>query len=187
MKTRDKILKESITLFAEHGFEGTSMSRIAGLLGFTKPALYAHFENKTALFESCLDIIAHQQIAFIRDTLENPAYKTIEAKLYSVIKDCKLIQESHVFLFYNRFYLLPPAELKEQIKAKLDDSTKKWTSLLTNVIHSAIGSGEIDKSLTTEEVVSSYICILNGMVFEVDTNKNLDKIWKVFWRGIQAN
>lgn len=163
------------------------MSKIASLLGFTKPALYAHFENKAALFEACLETISHEQINFIKSTLENPNYVTVEEKLYYIIKDCKLIQENHAFLFYNRFYLLPPAELKKQIKSKLDDSTDQWTSMLMDVINNAIESGEIDKSLTKEEVVSSYNCILNGVGFEIESNRNLDHIWKVFWRGIKAN
>ncbi|MEC0234165.1 TetR/AcrR family transcriptional regulator [Paenibacillus kribbensis] len=187
MKTREKILKESIKLFAEHGFERTSMSKIASLLGFTKPALYAHYKNKAALFEACLDTISHEQNTFIKSILENPSYNTVEAKLYFIIKDCTLIQENHAFLFYNRFYLLPPVELKEQIKYRLDESTEKWTSMLMDVINNAIESGEIDKSLTKTEVLSSYICILNGIGFEVETKQNLDHIWKIFWRGIKAN
>ncbi|AGA21459.1 MULTISPECIES: TetR/AcrR family transcriptional regulator [Bacillus] len=187
MTTREKILKESIKLFAEHGFEGTSLSKIASSLGFTKPALYAHFDNKAALFEACLDTISHEQIMFIKSTLENPSYKTAEEKLYFVIENCKLIAENHVFLFYNRFYLLPPVELKELIRSKLDASTEQWVSMLMDVIDDAIESGEIDNSLSNEEVVSSYICILNGIGFEMDSKHNLEYIWKIFWRGIQSN
>ncbi|WP_431794441.1 TetR/AcrR family transcriptional regulator [Bacillus altitudinis] len=185
MTTREKILRESIKLFAEHGFEGTSLSKIASILGFTKPALYAHFENKVALFEACLDTISDEQIIFIKNTLENPSYQTVEEKLYFVIKNCKLIEENHTFLFYNRFYLLPPVELKELIKNKLDASTDQWVSMLIDVIDAAIESGEIDSSLSTEEVVSSYICILNGIGF--DSNQNLDYVWKIFWKGVQVN
>ncbi|MFE6077032.1 TetR/AcrR family transcriptional regulator [Paenibacillus sp. NPDC057886] len=187
MKTRDKILKESIKLFAEQGFEGTSMTMISSLLGFTKPAIYAHFANKAALFEACLDTISQEQITYIKSTLENPSLKTIETKLHSIINDCILIQDNHAFLFYNRFYLLPPVELKEQIKYKLDQSTEKWSSMLMDAIHNAIVSGEIDKSLTKTEVLSSYMCILNGVGYEIGSKHNLDHIWKIFWRGIKAN
>ncbi|WP_411343890.1 TetR/AcrR family transcriptional regulator [Paenibacillus sp. WLX1005] len=186
MNTKQKILKESIKLFAEHGFEGTSMTKIANVLGFTKPALYAHYDNKVALFETCLDTIAGEQIEFIQSTLDNPNHDTVEKKLYHVIKDCKYAQESHAFLFYNRFYLLPPQELKQQIQAKLDDSTQQWVNLLSTTVQAGIQSGEIDNTLTMHEVVSSYVCILNGIGFDDSSNQNIDHIWKIFWKGIRA-
>lgn len=59
--TYEVILETSYRLFAEHGFEKTSMSMIAKELGISKPALYYHFASKEALIdvlfeEICRDI-----------------------------------------------------------------------------------------------------------------------------------
>ncbi len=53
--TREKILSASLRLFARDGFEAVSTSAIAGELGMTKSALYKHFPDKRAIFDSLVD------------------------------------------------------------------------------------------------------------------------------------
>jgi AcrR family transcriptional regulator len=47
--TRSRILDAALSLFSEHGFEGTTLQQIADRLGFTKAALYYHFPSKDDL------------------------------------------------------------------------------------------------------------------------------------------
>jgi AcrR family transcriptional regulator len=58
-ESRERILDAARTLFAEHGYAGTSVRDIADALGFTKAALYYHFAGKAdillALVEPLLD------------------------------------------------------------------------------------------------------------------------------------
>lgn len=51
---REQILGEATTLFAEHGFEGTSVRVIARACGITEAAIYRHFENKVDLYREVL-------------------------------------------------------------------------------------------------------------------------------------
>jgi AcrR family transcriptional regulator len=44
--TRQRILDVALDLFNEHGYDKTSLREIAEALGFTKAALYYHFERK---------------------------------------------------------------------------------------------------------------------------------------------
>src|ERR1700728_4031465 len=44
--TRERILDIALDLFTEHGYDKTSLREIAEELGFTKAALYYHFERK---------------------------------------------------------------------------------------------------------------------------------------------
>ena len=46
MTTRDKILDEALTLFAENGYDGTSVEEIAEKVGIKAPSLYNHFKGK---------------------------------------------------------------------------------------------------------------------------------------------
>lgn len=50
--TKEKILQTALRLFARDGYEAVSVSTIAGELGMTKGALYKHYENKRAIFDS---------------------------------------------------------------------------------------------------------------------------------------
>lgn len=51
---RSAIIGAAAKLFAEHGFDTTSMDAIAAAAAVTKPTLYRHFRNKEALFAAAL-------------------------------------------------------------------------------------------------------------------------------------
>jgi AcrR family transcriptional regulator len=50
--TKQKILKVSSALFSEHGYNGTSVRKIASEVGIRESALYNHFKNKEEIFLS---------------------------------------------------------------------------------------------------------------------------------------
>ena len=52
MNTKEKILESALELFARDGYEAVSVSMIADELGITKGALYKHYLNKRAIFDS---------------------------------------------------------------------------------------------------------------------------------------
>ena len=61
--TRKRILEAALQLFARDGFAAVSTSTIAGELGMTKGALYKHFPDKRAIFDSLVDEMLEQHRA----------------------------------------------------------------------------------------------------------------------------
>ena len=51
---RERLIGIARKLFAESGFAGTSLTRIALAAGLSKPALFHHFKNKDGLYEAVL-------------------------------------------------------------------------------------------------------------------------------------
>lgn len=60
---RDAILDTVRGLIEENGFEALSMAKVANALNITAPALYHHFENKTALLRAINTQTMHALIA----------------------------------------------------------------------------------------------------------------------------
>ena len=53
--TRQRILDVASQLFAEQGYDATSLREIADRMGFTKAALYYHFQSKDEMLKALID------------------------------------------------------------------------------------------------------------------------------------
>ena len=62
---RHQLFGTALRLFAERGYESTTMDEIADAAGVTKPLLYQHFSSKRALYLELLDSIAGELLAEI--------------------------------------------------------------------------------------------------------------------------
>lgn len=62
VKSRGRIISAAAELFAERGFEGTSIREIAGAVSMTTAALYYHFDSKEAIYVAvhgyCMDAVS---------------------------------------------------------------------------------------------------------------------------------
>jgi AcrR family transcriptional regulator len=54
-KTRRAVLETARRLFAEHGFDATSLQLIADTMGVTKAGVYYYFRTKLAILEALLE------------------------------------------------------------------------------------------------------------------------------------
>ena len=55
MSTKERILQEALTLFAENGYDGTGVEQIAEKVGIKAPSLYKHFKGKEDILNALID------------------------------------------------------------------------------------------------------------------------------------
>ena len=55
MSTKERILDASLTLFAENGYDGTSVEQIASIVGIKAPSLYKHYKGKEDILNALID------------------------------------------------------------------------------------------------------------------------------------
>ncbi len=92
-ETRERIEKESMRLFAEKGFHGTSVKDIAAAVGVADAALYRHFKSKDeiagTLFRTHYSALA-REIARIGQT--SAPFRDIVARLVELF--CRLFDKN---------------------------------------------------------------------------------------------
>ncbi|MCL4215530.1 MAG: TetR/AcrR family transcriptional regulator [Candidatus Hydrogenedentes bacterium] len=72
-ETQQRLLDSALTLFAEQGYDGTSVREIIERAKVTRPVLYYYFENKEHLFRQLLEAWFSELIAGMDKALETAA------------------------------------------------------------------------------------------------------------------
>jgi AcrR family transcriptional regulator len=74
---REQIIGVTLDSIAENGVRGTTLSRIAGSVGLTTPALYAHFDNRREILLAALDTLFEERTLPHRYPAEGDALKRL--------------------------------------------------------------------------------------------------------------
>jgi AcrR family transcriptional regulator len=174
LSTEKRILNESIRLFLEKGYHGTSIEDITRAAHLTKGALYWHFKSKEDLLKR---IIEEYEKRFLDGMIQ--AVEEVEGSISEKIE--KYFQYNAAFAYYNRELCVSfdtlAAELvgaHHGIETEFRKIYKKYQKFLSNIIvqgkKEKIFKNEIDENLAALVIIAFQGGIL------VQWSMNRDKI-----------
>ena len=67
--TRGQLIEVATGLFADHGYEGTSIEAVLAAAGVSRGALYHHFAGKEALFTAVLEAVSERITAQLTEVI----------------------------------------------------------------------------------------------------------------------
>jgi AcrR family transcriptional regulator len=71
--TRGQLIEVATGLFADHGYEGTSIEAVLAAAGVSRGALYHHFASKEALFRAVLEAVSDRVTAEVTEAIRDCA------------------------------------------------------------------------------------------------------------------
>ena len=71
--TRGQLIEVATSLFADHGYEGTSIEAVLTAAGVSRGALYHHFAGKEALFTAVLEALSERITAQLTEVISGCA------------------------------------------------------------------------------------------------------------------
>lgn len=160
MSTKERILDEALTLFAQNGYDGTGVEQIAERVGIKAPSLYKHFRGKEDILETLIETsekhyeerfgseqhissLPESKEAFLRITMEKIAFTMHDPMIQKIRKF--LVQEQfrnerlaaittlHQLDGIRRMYTKIVAEMMRQGLFKEDDPGLLATELTAPV------------------------------------------------------
>lgn len=141
-RRRREILKRSMRLFSEHGYDGVSYRRIAESCGLARTTIYKYFRTKREIFDAgILQVTREMGISYAR-VMAAPGLSAAERlrKLMVVVLDSTL--EQRVLLHVILDYLLGRRRAGEDVSRRLRKHTVGIKRLLNRALLQGIQSGE---------------------------------------------
>ena len=168
-KTKRKIFETSMKLFAEKGYDATSIEEITATVGVAKGTLYYHFSSKEEIF----NFLIEEGIKLLQNSVD---IKTSKHNNYiDKIKAIVLIQIKIVVKYENIITILLSQfwGTKERNK-KCQELVYQYIGKIEKIVQEGIEKGEIKKGDTRAIASEIYGLICSTLVYQKRENKDMN-------------
>jgi AcrR family transcriptional regulator len=184
-----EILDAARTLFAEKGFDGTSISDIAGSVGVADGAIYRHFASKRALLFEVIRAFYEPVIDLASETVTG--IPDVRGRLrYLIWLQLRAFAEEPDVC---RFIIAEARPMHDYYESEVADLNRRWTSLLVEVIKDGQSDGtfrpDVPATMIRDLVYGGIEHIAWGAATghgEIDVEVVADGLTRLVCEGIDA-
>ncbi len=173
--TRERILTAAASLFAEHGFDGSSMPAIARSSGITAGAIYKHFKSKGELMLEVVKRSFESTPLFMQTSAAATA--TALPRLASVYTapELKLVRQLSIEVH-------AAASRDSEVRRVLALSDEAAMQYISEAIALAQREGKLNPKLNPQFVARLFCVFVMGLLHMDTLLPNLigDKSWRAF-------
>lgn len=146
------IVTEAARLMHELGYTGTSMKRLAKVLGVSDPALYYYFRSKQELLYMVVSRSVDTAIEQSDQILIANISPSIKLQRMIVMMTIEVLNSLPMFAIYfrDKDYLLP------RHQAAMRAKERKLLHIFTSVYRDCMEKGKIDGQLTAVDVLTVF-------------------------------
>lgn len=157
-KTKRKIFETSMKLFAEKGYDGTSVEEITSIVGVAKGTLYYHFSSKEEIF----NFLIEEGMKLLQNSI---SIKTAQLASYTekikavVLIQCKIMNK------YQDFITIVISQMwgNEARNKRCREYVEQYINIIRNIIDEGIKNKEItdiDSETIAAEIFSTTYVLL---------------------------
>ena len=162
--TKEFIIDQAYRLFLSSSYEAVSISDISKAIGFTKGALYHHFESKEELFKAVIDKYLPIEKYFgppkemsLKEFIEE-SVKNADEIIHTIFaKNPGFIPLTYLSLFIDAFRHYP-----EYAKGK-DRLIQSELEKIRMIIGKSIENGEIRQDINPEFMAMNFLSLSTGI------------------------
>jgi len=184
-----EIVDAARTLFAEKGFDGTSISDIAGSVGVADGAIYKHFASKRALLFEVIRAFYEPVIDLAGETVTG--IPDVRGRLrYLIWLQLRAFAEEPDVC---RFIIAEARPMHDYYESEVADLNRRWTSLLVEVIKDGQSDGtfhpDVPATMIRDLVYGGIEHIAWGVATghgEIDVDSVADGLTRLVCEGIEA-
>lgn len=176
-KTKRKIFETSMKLFAEKGYDATSIEEITATVGVAKGTLYYHFSSKEEIF----NFLVEEGIKLLQNSIDIKTSKLsnyIDKIKAIVLIEIKIVlkYEDIITILLSQFYG------KEARNQKCQKHIYEYISKIEEIVKEGIEQGQIKQGDPKAIASEIYGLICSSLVYKLRNQENFDvmKLYKEF-------
>ena len=176
-KTKRKIFEASMKLFAEKGYDATSIEEITATVGVAKGTLYYHFSSKEEIF----NFLVEEGIKLLQNSID---IKTSKLPNYiDKLKAIILIQIKIVVKYEDIITILLTQFLgKKARNQKCQKLVYEYINKIEEIVKEGIKKGQIQQGNSQAIASEIYGLICSSLVYKLRNNGQIEimKLYKEF-------
>jgi AcrR family transcriptional regulator len=178
-ETYGLIVETAYKMFAENGFDKTSLSMIAKEVGISKPAIYYYFDSKEKLIDFLFEEICKEIVNQYTVTIDDLTMNNFEQFLLNIGFNMIEEQEKDVYFnkIFNEYILL--ATRKEKYMIQLNKIQRGYFENFNRLMNHGVKIGVVDGE-NVESKSNMLVMVIDNIGNFILTGLELDYkgIWK---------
>lgn len=150
---REAIIRAALTMFADHGYQGTSLRRLAESVGIEAGSLYNHISSKNDLLSDMVVYATHEVLAGVRQQLESAPSDPVGRLLVAITAHIQFhcIQREQVIVLDRDF-----TALSGENAGKVAEAREAYEQVFREIVDEGVSSGAFrphDAALSTKAIL----------------------------------
>ena len=156
---RDRVLDAAVELFAQQGYDGTSVAQVVARAGVAKGGFYHHFASKEALLYEVYGDLITRQLAVMDDLVarSRPAGETLRALIVDLVASTAA-SARQALVFWREMHRLGD-ERTEQYRRE----RRRYHDTVKQLISDGQASGEFARVASADTVTFTIFGVVNEL------------------------
>jgi AcrR family transcriptional regulator len=181
----DHVLDAALCVFWRKGYEGTSYTDLTEAAGVERPALYAAFGNKEALFRQALKRYSERYLGFIPEALALPTAREVAAHILCRTVDLNTRFPDHQgCLGING--AVAGSDETEPVRQALIEFRADGEALLRERFERAKVEGDLPPTAKPEALAAFLMAVTHGIAVQAKAGFDRDKLLAVAEQALAA-
>jgi AcrR family transcriptional regulator len=187
-KTREKIIKNALKIFANKGFFRTTVDDIAQATGVAKGTVYLYFKDKQDLYVATIDEHFNRALETLSaiEAKTSPPGEKMEEIAVNFIEYIKHLKTTYMLFTFENINL--KGKTLKQMHTIIEPKIQAMIEIISKIIRSGIHSNEfrkVDPKVAAFYFISTIRAIFLSDFYMSDVSFKTDTVLKLFFEGLK--
>ena len=166
-QTKQVLLGAARDVFADRGYDHTTLDHVAEAAGLTKGAVYSSFDSKVDLFYALMHERVRERLDLVTKEVEKVGRvgdpDQLGAHIGAVFRDLLLVQREWQ-LMYVEFWSV--AARNQRLQQSLAEHRREFRTLIGSIIERIAQERDTELAIPSEHVAAIVLGLVNGVAME---------------------